>query len=478
MKQRRRFRRTTIISAGLLAFLLGLVSANRFDWQFGMVEFLLLAPILVFTKKRTVLAVAAVFAVGFAAGLCRGSAAITELAKYDQYYQKSVQFSGIVMDDPVYDDQGRMDFRVGSVKPGADNLPGQIRVKAHVNGLRRGDSVGVSGKLMDGFGNYQGAMYYADVEILAHSNSPVEKIRREFFANVYSVLPEPHASLGLGFLVGLRSALPEDLDEGLRVVGLTHIVVASGYNLTVLVRLCRRGLARFSKYQAFAGSIALILGFVMVTGASPSMFRAGVVTILSLLAWYFGRRFQPFLIIMLGAAITAGFNPLYIWYDLGWWLSFLAFAGVLMIAPIIVARFYGDKKPPVIAQVATETIAAQALATPLIMLTFGKVSLVALLANVTVVPFIPWAMAGTFLAGVAGMLLSGGWAAWFALPAQLLLSYIVSATNLFALPAWAQQNISLSPLGMLALYALVLAVGVLAYKKSKLSYEKLPSVVE
>lgn len=478
MNQNRRFRRTTIISAGLLAFLVGLYSVKVIDIQVGLVAVTITSVYMLLFRRRTVMTLVAVVLFGLVLGAWRGGTAQEDISKYRQHIGSNVTVSGRVLDDPVYDDKGRQDFRVGSVVADGQELPGQVRVKAHINGLRRGDSVRTAGTLRDGFGNYQASIYFADVEITARSNSPVETLRREFFAAVYSVLPEPHASLGLGFLVGLRSALPEDFEGQLKIAGLTHIVVASGFNLTILVRLSRRLLANYSKYQAFVGSVALILAFLAVTGASPSIVRASVVTVLSLLAWYYGRRFQPVLIILLGAALTAGYNPLFIWHDVGWWLSFLAFAGVLILAPLITTRLYGEKTPPMLMQVAIETTAAQIMATPLILSLFGEVSLVALFANMAVVPLIPFAMLTTFVAGLAGLVLSGGLAAWLAVPSQLVLGYIVSVTRFFAAPSWAQQEVSFTGVSMLIFYAAVAAVTIVFYKRSKLAFEKIPSVVE
>jgi len=472
------FRRTTITSVGLLAFLVGLVLARLVGWHVGVVITLIPALFLIVFRRRTVSTLLIVVGLGLVLGLWRGGVMRERVAEYGRFYGRSVLVDGRVLDDPVYGDKGQLDFRIGSVRIGSQDLPGQVRVKALVNGVRRGDSLRVQGKLVDGFGNYQASMYFADVQVSAHSNSPLEKLRREFFAAIYSVLPEPQASLGLGFLVGLRSALPEELDEQLRIVGLTHIVVASGYNLTVLVRLARRILSKYSKYQAFAGSLVLMAVFLAITGASPSMVRASVVTSLSLTAWYYGRRFQPVLIILLGAALTAGVNPLFIWQDLGWWLSFLAFAGVLVLAPLISARFWQDKSPPLLVQVAIETLAAQLFTLPLILFMFGQLSLVALIANVAVVPLIPYAMASTALAGVAGLVLSGGLAGWLAVPAQLLLSYVVSAIRLFAMPSWAQREVSIDVVGLVLLYVLILGGTTVLYAKSKVTFSKIPSVVE
>lgn len=475
---KRRFRRTTIISVGLIAFLAGLALAKIYGWQSDLALSISVCMWFLVFRKRTFKTLAIAVIAGLLFGIWRGGLIYDKVLRYDATVGKDVTVRGVVLDDPVYDEQGRTDFRVGKLVIDGSSHIGQIRVKAHINGISRGDFIEAQGKLSSGFGNYQASMYFASVKITDRSASPIETLRRKFFAAVYSALPEPQASLGLGFLVGLRSALPEDLDNQLRVAGLTHIVVASGYNLTVLVRLCRRLLAKYSKYQAFAGSVTLIIGFVMVTGASPSMVRASVVTVLSLLAWYYGRKFQPLVIILLGAAITAGLNPLYIWYDLGWWLSFLAFAGVLIIAPLLSAVLWKGGQPPLIAQVAIETSSAQIMATPLILLVFGEVSLVALFANIAVVPLIPLAMAGTFVAGITGFLLPGTWGAIVGVPANLILSYIVSVTRFFAAPHWAQQSVSISSIGMLFFYSGTAFFAFVIYRKSRLKFSQLPSVVE
>ncbi len=477
VKQKIRLQRTTLISISLVAFLSGLLIGSKVSGLWVMFGLLTIPILAIFLHKKSLLFILLGVILGFGLGMWRGQTVHKDLSKYQNFYNRSVEVSGRVINDPVYDDQGRLDFRIDGVRVNNSKLPGQIRIKARINDLRRGDSVVASGKLLDGFGNYQASMYFADVAVKARSKSPIETARREFFAAVYSVLPEPQASLGLGFLVGLRSALPEEFDEQLRIAGLTHIVVASGYNLTVLVRLSRRLLMRFSKYQALMGSLALIFGFVLVTGASPSMVRASVVTVLSLLAWYYGRRFQPVLIILLGAALTAGFNPIFIWYDLGWWLSFLAFSGVLILAPLISMRFWADKSPPVVLQVAIETSAAQIMATPLIVFTFGDVSLVALFANIAVVPLIPLAMIGTFMAGVTYLALPA-LAAWLAIPGQIILSYIVSVTQFFASPTWAKINISIGAIGLGLLYLGALILVLLLVKRSKYSLGNIPSVVE
>lgn len=435
-----------------------------------------LLAVLIF-RQRSLITLILVVLAGLLVGCNRGQHVFKDVQRYDELMGRTVTIEGMVLDDPVYDDNGQYDFRVSSVSIDGQRRYGQVRVKGRILEVGRGDTVEVSGVLRDGFGNYQASVYFASITVIAHSDSIFTHVRSRFFAAIYSVLPEPQASLGLGFLVGLRSTLPEDLETQLRVAGLTHIVVASGYNLTILVRIARRIFARWSRYQALVLSLGFILLFVGISGASPSIVRAAVVTVLSLVAWYFGRAFRPVLILTFSAAITAFYNPLYIWSDLGWWLSFLAFGGVMILAPLLMRRVFKEKKPKLLAQIAIESISAQLLTLPLVLYVFGNMSFVALAANLSVVPLIPLAMATTFVAGLS-YIISSVPLGILVLPSNILLSYIVSATELFASPAWAQRSVHINRFTMVGMYALLVGVTSILYKRQVRTSQSEYSVID
>ena len=71
------------------------------------------------------------------------------------------------------------------------------------------------------------------------------------------------------------------------------------------------------------------------------MSRAGLVAGLGLLVWYYGRKTHPFVLLSFAAAVTLIVNPSYLWGDLGWYLSFGAFIGVIVLAPLIHRYFWG-----------------------------------------------------------------------------------------------------------------------------------------
>ncbi len=466
---RYRFNRTTLLAVGLTTVLAGLLWA-RFgavpNLNFVIAGFMLL-PLL---PAKKIPALLVMLIIGLNLGLWRGAVVKSQTDLYQPLYGQKVILVGRVIDDSSYAYKSQTEFHVGDVqlvaRDGNVDLPGRVRIRGFgAPSVRRGDVVEVVGKIKEGYGNRQGSMSFAKITVYGRSANVIEDIRVKYFAGVYTALPEPNASLGLGFLVGLRTLLPEGLLDKLSATGLTHIVAVSGYNLTILVRFMRRIFARKSIYLAMLSSVSLIIAFLAVTGFTPSIVRAAVVSGLALTAWYYGRRVHPSMILLLSAAVTAFWNPLYLWYDLGWYLSFAAFFGVLVLAPLITARLF-TKKPSNVAQVVIETTSAQVMAVPIIAVIFGEVSLISLFANALILPLIPVAMLLTFVAGLAGALVPyiSGWFAW---PADFLLTFMVDSINLMSRASWALKEVDTNWIQAGIFYGLISFVAIVMLKVTK-----------
>ncbi|HEY0891635.1 MAG TPA: ComEC/Rec2 family competence protein, partial [Cellvibrio sp.] len=325
---------------------------------------------------------------GMIVGYWRGGLEQSVLDMCTPLYGKVITLKGTVSDDADVDKQGDTVLRLKDIMIENRHLSGAVWVvlSNSINEIERSDRIAVTGKLQQGFGTFAGTMYRAEpVKIERPEPGDIALHVRDWFAGaVRQAIPEPESSLGVGYLVGQRRNLPEDLDAALKVAGLTHIVVASGYNLTILVRLARRLFERISKYLATLVSGGLIVSFIAVTGISPSMSRAGLVAGLSLAAWYYGRKFHPLILLAIVAAVTVLVNPYYAWGDVGWQLSFAAFAGVMIFAPVMQAFYFGKKKPGTLRQILGETVSATILTAPILLYSFGQISNVAVFANLLI----------------------------------------------------------------------------------------------
>lgn len=227
----------------------------------------------------------------------------------------------------------------------------------------------------------------------------VTDARDWFSERVEKVLPEKEAGLGKSYLLGVKTGLDKKLSENLRMVGLTHIVVASGAHLSILVEIARKIFGRLSRFSGLMFSMLFIVFFMCMVGWTPSILRAGIMAILSLLTWYTGRKIAPLRMIVMVAAVTLMMNPLFL-NSLGWILSFASYIGIMIIGPLIVKFFYGAKKPGFVASTVMMTVAATMMTLPVTLYYFGQVSIISVMANLLILPTLPYAMGLVFLSGV------------------------------------------------------------------------------
>lgn len=421
-------------------------------------------------------AVIVICIVGMMIGYGRGASELASWVDLARYKGATVQLSGVVREDPAQGGGGDIRLRLGDVQIDQQPYGGVYWVTIsgrQASEVQRSDRVSVRGTLQEGFGTFAASMFRAQIVGLDKQVrfDPMLAVRNAFAEAIRRVMPDPQAALGIGYILGQKRALPAGFEEALLAVGLTHVVVASGYNLTILVRLSRRLFEKVSRYMSVMVSGGLVLAFIGVTGMSPSMSRAGLVAGLSLAAWYYGRTIHPAVLLVVTAAISVLVQPSYAWGDVGWLLSFASFAGVMFLAPLLQAFFYGDTPPGVLRQVIGETFSAQLLTLPIIVVTFGVVSNVALLANLLVLPLVPLAMLLTFVAGLAASLVPAV-AGLVALPAYWLLSYMTWVIERLAELPWARSDVQIEWPAAVVLYAVIVLVIMVLKKRTGFSFRK------
>jgi len=392
-----------------------------------------------------------------------------KLAAYGPWQYQKITIAARATNDAVYGTNKQLAFNAGGiVMPNGQRLTGQMQINGFgENAVFQGDEVVATGKLYPGYGAYQAQMSFAELSVTARHPSLVSDIRRRFTAGMQTALPEPLAPFAMGLLVGQRATLPAGVKQDLLMVGLTHIIAVSGYNLTIILHASRRLMAKRSKRLSTLLSFGLIGVFLLLAGTSASIVRAAIVSMLSIITSYYGRAMKPLNLLALAAAITAWANPFYIWSDLSWYLSFLAFYGVMIVSPLIQARQPGQWHKSLIGGVALESVCAEAMSLPFVLYIFGQMSLIGLPANVLVVTLVPLAMLLALVAGLAGML-GGALAGWLAWPAAVLLNYMLDIAHLMAhIPHVFIQNRSLSLAAMLGLYGLIILVTFMLWHKTK-----------
>ena len=246
-------------------------------------------------------------------------------------------------------------------------------------------------------------------------------------------LPEPQASLLSGILLGAKRGLPEELREKFNIAGVSHIIVISGFHVAVVAGLLMNfGLAlSLSRKQAFWLSIIGIIFFILLTGSQVSAIRAGIMGGLVLLAMYSGRLANARNGLLLAAVIMLLINPKLLRFDVGFQLSFLATIGIIYTSPYITKRLRILPEILKIRESAAMTLSAQILTLPVVVYNFDKLSLVAPLANIMVVPLVPVTMLLGALSG-AGTIIWVNLGKIFSFLAWVLLSYKIKVVELLA----------------------------------------------
>ncbi|MDD2417701.1 MAG: ComEC/Rec2 family competence protein [Oscillospiraceae bacterium] len=202
------------------------------------------------------------------------------------------------------------------------------------------------------------------------------------------------AGLATGIAFGFRQDISSTIKNDFRVAGVSHLLAVSGLHVTVLsqVLLAFLLLLKVPRRAALSAAGAGVLFFMALTGFTPSVMRAGIMCLVFITAQMIGR--EPDSVNSLGIAVFAItiFNP-YAVNDAGLLLSFSATYGLLALYPKI-KRATSDrlKAGGVWARIIARpvnalciTIAATIPTLPVILFTFGQISIISPLANLLMV---------------------------------------------------------------------------------------------
>jgi competence protein ComEC len=273
-------------------------------------------------------------------------------------------------------------------------------------------------------------------------------------------LPEPQASLAVGILLGLQSSIPDDVNATFSVTGTSHILVISGWNITIIAAALYSvadGL-RLARRKVFWTILITIWLYTLFVGATPTVIRAAVMGTIVVVGQRLERRAHAWTTIFAACWAMTIWDPQTLW-DLGFQLSALATASLfaygkgaealLLRTPLRLSWLDWAR------EALTATLAAQILALPLILYNFGNLSIIAPLANVVLLPMVPYAMLFGALALFGGLV----WlplGQWLATIAYLFLAWLTEGARLFATMPYAAMQLPPFPLWvLLGYYAIV-----------------------
>jgi competence protein ComEC len=361
---------------------------------------------------------------------------------------KEVVYEGVITSEPqikdflktfIIETKDNFLIKVGADRYGEYNFGDKVRLTGKLSSPRNFGSNG--GRTFD-YIDYLGkdGIYYefkkAHVEILKKADASsisgmLFNFKRRFIYNLEAVLGEPHAALASGLVVGEKAALGNDLIDDFRRAGLIHIVVLSGYNITIIAASIRRLLSFLPRNMGIIlGGLGIVL-FGILVGGGATVVRSCVMALIALLGELFRRDYNVARALFIAAALMLIQNPLILLYDPSFQLSFLATLGLVTLSSPLEKHLGFITEKMGIRGLVASTFATQIFVSPLIFYIMGQLSIIGIVVNIIVLPFIPLTMLLIALAGLSGFISHipsqiAGWAS------HILLSYELFMVRFFA----------------------------------------------
>ena len=267
-----------------------------------------------------------------------------------------------------------------------------------------------------------------------------------------------------GILIGYTDTLPTEIKESFRVTGVSHILAVSGYNMSIIIILVYQQLInrQIRREISFGITILCMIGFILLTGGEASIMRAGIFAGIILLAEQLQNYVGGLRPLILCAALLTLYNPLYIGYDIGFQLSFLAVLGLMAYGHSIQSYTQGIPSLGIIPMIG-ETVFAQILVLPLLLYYFGEISIISIIANLAVVPFLPLAMMWGSITSLIGPFRI------LTYPLSIGIDGLLSLNRYLSTLEWASFTIEpISTLTLMLLYIAMIGIWSIYYQFKKL----------
>ncbi|MCX6747648.1 MAG: ComEC/Rec2 family competence protein [Candidatus Nomurabacteria bacterium] len=356
-----------------------------------------------------------------------------------QYFEnqvgEKVALAGIVIEDPdVRENNQKLTVLVntrGRTSGPLEVRPLEFKIKVLVTvsfgeDFRYGDEVEFEGKLEKpenfttntgkefDYINYlakDGVFYlvnYADVEIISSGGGNSLKrilfaFKQKFLEKFNFAIPAHESLLMGGLILGEKATFSEELRQQFIDTGTIHIVALSGYNITIVAEWFMKLFAFLPQlFGIWIGIFAIFL-FILMTGGASTAVRAGVMATLALIARATGRTYDVARALVLAATVMIVTNPMILLYDVSFQLSFIATVAVIFLSPRLEKHFTWVTKSFGLRDIVSVTFSAYIFVLPFILYKMGNLSLVALPANILVLPFIPFTMLLGFLTVFVGL---------------------------------------------------------------------------
>ncbi len=388
----------------------------------------------------------------------------------------SVPFVGIVDKEPDVKDTTTQ-LKVGQVLVTVPRYPE----------YRYGDVLEITGKIekppvLDGFdyasylktkGIYF-TVYNPKIRMIERGKgsffySQILKIKEKLRESVNLAMPSPESAIMGATILGGEVGISKDLQNKLNIAGVRHVIAVSGMNIVIISNVLMflfLGL-RVGKKWAIILSLIFIFLFITLCAYETSAVRAGIMGSLFLIAPLFGRRSCGARTIIIAALIMLAINPYLLFYDAGFQLSFLATLGMIYLSTSFI-RWLKFIPNGILGlrEILSSTFSAYIFTLPILIYSFGQISLFGVLANILILPVVSIIMIIGLVSAIIGIFIPPlGWLLSFV--PYFLLHYMLWIVNLLSKPWMVLAFNKFHIFWFIAYYIIALILASYVYKKER-----------
>lgn len=289
-------------------------------------------------------------------------------------------------------------------------------------------------------------------------------LKNSFEEKTKSIFGEPEASLLNGILFGANDSPGEPLTTNLKNTSTIHIAVLSGYNIALVVIALLFMTSFLPKRISILFSVAGIILFVAMVGAEPPAVRSAIMAIVALSGIILGRPYDAGRALFVAIAIMLFQSP-EIYGNPSFILSCLATFGIIFLTPIVSLLFSRVTNRYNFRELLATTISAQLSVTPYLVYLVGTFSVIALPANILVLPVVPFIMIFGFISVLVSFVTSLI-AFPFVVITHTLLSYLIAVVSFFGTLSFAIISFgTISGISTILFYVTMFVAFLFAHKK-------------
>ncbi|WPV00935.1 ComEC/Rec2 family competence protein [Mucilaginibacter sp. cycad4] len=295
-------------------------------------------------------------------------------------------------------------------------------------------------------------------------------LRREMVQKLKQQLHDPNAiAVASTLILGYKADLSEDVLQAYSKTGTIHVLSVSGAHVAIiwaLLAFMLNFLNRFRHGRVVRAIIIILIiwYYAMLTGFSPAVCRAAVMISTVIIGKTYNRYINNLNILAISAFILLLYNPLLI-TDVGFQLSYLAVAGLVVLQPVVYAWFtFNNNWVDKIWLPCSVSIAAQVITFPLSAFYFHQFPVYFLFSNLFII--IPTAVimySGIFYLLLPQIPFVSAGLAWLLEKTILLMNYVLASVE--QLPFASISKIWLTATEYLLLYAIIICVFYFLYDR-------------